>query len=509
MNQITARFLAYLMEPDLNINKVMSLVQQGIVSPVNGAFPMYRYEHDLNSAGMIDYTVSALPAAPTGLTANIPDGEIIGLQADRLYEYRADGAAVYTPVAAGSTKITGLNADVYYVRYCAEDGTEAGGEAKLVLFDKAVVYVDKPAGSGSNSGFTEVAPVSTFSQAVTQLKLRRQHLPEDAESIVVLLTDYEISTKTTNFAGHDFPITVTSKDGTVGFKRTATAQYNRLSFGGDVTLENLTLTVDTPDSYNYLLAHGYKLIIGENVQCVGPRYYNLVGGEFQSATGSTYLEVHSGTWQNIYFGGYQGQTNGDATLIMTGGTVRNTVMASYNKAVTGNITVDIRGAQIAKLLYLGISGEATVGGDLNATLGQSMSASEIYVGGDKGSISGTATVTVDGADLTNILLCGKPKTSGTVTESILVYRSGTLGEYCHFNDFVDQSVTALPGDMDGSGEKNTEDAVYLLLHVLFGEGQYPIDSVADRDLNGDNKVDTEDAVYLLLNVLFGETQYPI
>ena len=61
---------------------------------------------------------------------------------------------------------------------------------------------------------------------------------------MVLLTDYEISTKITNFASHDFPIIVTSKDGTVGIKRTATAQYNRLSLGGDLTFKNLTLTVD-------------------------------------------------------------------------------------------------------------------------------------------------------------------------------------------------------------------------------------------------------------------------
>ena len=187
MNQITARFLAYLMEPDLNINKVMSLVQQGIVSPVNGEFPMYRYEHDLNSSGMIDYTVAALPAAPADLTANIPGGEILGLQADRLYEYRADGETAYTPVAAGATKITGLAADAYYVRYCAGTGTEASEEVKLVLFDKAIVYVDKPSGSNSNSGFTEADPVSTFAQAVIQLKLRRQHLPEDAEAVMVLL----------------------------------------------------------------------------------------------------------------------------------------------------------------------------------------------------------------------------------------------------------------------------------------------------------------------------------
>ena len=79
----------------------------------------------------------------------------------------------------------------------------------------------------------------------------------------------------------------------------------------------------------------------------------------------------------------------------------------------------------------------------------------------------------------------------------------------HFSYYALVEEGGLPGDIDGNEEKNTEDAVYLLLHVLFGENQYPVGSKTKLDINGDGKVDTEDAVYLLLNVLFGETQYPI
>ena len=67
----------------------------------------------------------------------------------------------------------------------------------------------------------------------------------------------------------------------------------------------------------------------------------------------------------------------------------------------------------------------------------------------------------------------------------------------------------IPGDMNADLLKDTEDAVYLLLHVLFGADQYPVASGAKTDINGDGKTDTEDAVYLLLNVLFGDAQYPI
>ena len=73
----------------------------------------------------------------------------------------------------------------------------------------------------------------------------------------------------------------------------------------------------------------------------------------------------------------------------------------------------------------------------------------------------------------------------------------------------DDEDDLVPGDMDGNEVKDTEDAVYLLLNVLFGDGQYPIVDGAETDINGDGKTDTEDAVYLLLNVLFGDGQYPI
>ena len=69
-------------------------------------------------------------------------------------------------------------------------------------------------------------------------------------------------------------------------------------------------------------------------------------------------------------------------------------------------------------------------------------------------------------------------------------------------------VEYVPGDMDGNGEMEYDDAVYLLLSLMFGEENYPL-SNAPADINGDGTISQEDAIYLLLHNLFGEEFYPL
>lgn len=61
------------------------------------------------------------------------------------------------------------------------------------------------------------------------------------------------------------------------------------------------------------------------------------------------------------------------------------------------------------------------------------------------------------------------------------------------------------GDMNGDGEKNTDDAIYLLRHVLLPTS-YPIKQ--DGDVSGDGEVNTDDAIYLLRHVLM-PSSYPL
>lgn len=77
------------------------------------------------------------------------------------------------------------------------------------------------------------------------------------------------------------------------------------------------------------------------------------------------------------------------------------------------------------------------------------------------------------------------------------------------NATIHFAVQAIPGDLDGNETLTTDDAVYLLLSVMFGTEDYPVPDGTNLDFNGDTKVDTDDAVYLLLHIMFGAEDYPL
>ena len=63
----------------------------------------------------------------------------------------------------------------------------------------------------------------------------------------------------------------------------------------------------------------------------------------------------------------------------------------------------------------------------------------------------------------------------------------------------------LPGDMNGDGIINKDDAIYLLRHVVFPD-KYPV--TIEADVNADNAVNKDDAIYLLRHVVFPD-KYPL
>ena len=76
----------------------------------------------------------------------------------------------------------------------------------------------------------------------------------------------------------------------------------------------------------------------------------------------------------------------------------------------------------------------------------------------------------------------------------------------YVSDYTDP-LPYVPGDPDGNGSVNTDDAIYLLYNVMFGDEDYPVNQNCDFDGNG--TVNTDDAIYLLYHVMFGEADYPL
>ena len=541
MNQRKAEILTALMEPDMtdcartltSSNGRLTATSEAnhtYIKPVDGVFPIYRYEHDLNAEGFIDST--DIPAAPTGLTGVDATGEaagkITGLDATKCYEYRVQGEETYTALPAGATEITGLTAGKYYIRFCATEDKKASADAAVIIKEyydsEYAVYLSASNGADTNDGYSEATAVKTLAQACSQLTALMQTAPEGAKGKIVLLDTITLPNQKIDIPSHDYTMIITGKTGTEGFnyKGGGSQATQVINLGGDTILQNLKLKITNTSTYNYICACGHKLIVGEDVTGVANSqgaYFNLVGGVYGSGTAETVdsaeMIVRSGMWRQIYVANYaSGKILGDAKLTMTGGTVTNYIQSGYGGTLNGNVIMDLSNVNVGSRITGGATNNGLVKGNATVILREGVSVGSVYASAGSGNISGKFTLVIDGADVSGITVYGKSSSKGVIGSSALVYRSGLLGAYSDFTEFVDESILepevptepqVLRGDMNDDGVVTDADALYLLRHTLFSE-RYPISQ--SGDVNGDNVVTDADALYLLRFTLFSE-RYPL
>ncbi|MBR4864441.1 MAG: hypothetical protein IKU07_07685 [Oscillospiraceae bacterium] len=271
------------------------------------------------------------------------------------------------------------------------------------------VYWDPVNGSDSNMGLLESAPVLTVEAAYAALSGA-----DEGKIIMLGTTNY---TESTYFPTCHIPVTITSKTGAEGIK-----SAKSIFFGGDTTLENITMTLNASNNTTYLSGEGHNLTIGSNVTTKNSSTYRfcltLRHGE-GSMDGAT-LTVNSGNWRSIFVAGYTKATSGSCTLIMNGGNVNNIVGPTYSGTVTGNVTMHINGGTI-NVLDPGPNTTGSLFGNVDMTLrGGTITKARIQ---SARPISGTVTVTIDG-DCTGIKAF-EAKT-GSVGKKVLVLKSGIL-----------------------------------------------------------------------------------
>ena len=267
------------------------------------------------------------------------------------------------------------------------------------------IYWDPVSGSDTGDG-TETAPVQTMEAAYAALS-------GADEGNIVLLSTLTLTEQTT-FPACEIPVTITGGGITTG---------SHIFFGGDTTLENMTLTVAADNNTTYLSGEGHDLTIGDGITTKaaysGRRFCLTLRHGEGSMDGAT-LTVNSGNWRSIFYGGYTKATTGNCTLIMNGGNVNNIVGPTYSGTVTGNATVYINGGTV-NVFDPGANTTGSVNGNVDVTV----------TGGtftkfrpqSARPISGTVTVTVDG-DCSGIKAF-EHKT-GSVDKKVLVLKSGTL-----------------------------------------------------------------------------------
>jgi len=329
-------------------------------------------------------------------------------------------------------------------------------EAELTA---VTVYLDGTNGVDTNNGLSEAAAVKTLDKAYKIMEGVLSSAEEGSYGNLILMGMYDLGAKQSHLPDASFPVTITGKTASDGFTFTGgTSQATRtFELHGDTTFHNMTIHINNTQSFNFFLANGYKLVIGEGMNFTTNKancYFTLAGGsyDYEDAVAASDITVRSGKWRTIYAGGYRGSVTGTVKADISGVWVYNNIAATYCGNI-GTLDMTISNADVEKqttsAIYVGPvdysspKKQGAVLGDATVTLGENVSAAAVYTSSrTHGYIYGTATVIAEGVDLSEVPVYAMyPTTKGSTAAAVL-----KLGAD------VTQDVTldaALPLDLNG------------------------------------------------------------
>ena len=496
MNQVGAMILANLLEPDVNDISAgaSTLAMAGIIPCENEVFPIYRYVHDLNSQGMVDYVIA--PDAPTGLTVEDilrgQSGAIKGLSVSKLYEYSYNGGE-YVKLPAGTTSITVTEPGTYAVRYQATQTQVAGIDAYMDVGYKAehsyVIYLSET-GNDSKTGRTKAQAVATVAKAYSLLASLMKNAPAGTEGQIIVIGMVDLGADQVTFPKHTYPVKITGYVPSHGFTHEggSTTTSRCVNFSGPTTLEYISWSLTSESEYNYFCANGNKLVIGQGFTSLlnkNSTFYNICGGGYSGTFASTDLTIQSGGWRNIYYGNYKGTITGDAKVTMTGGSFSTYLQATYAGTIQGDCYVTISNVQLGDRLIAGSKSDGTVNGDATVTLGAGLAGKCVVAALDKGALKGTYTLILDGADTTAMTVNGYSAMTGTCGGSALILKSGIISTFTNMDQVILRGSVQLGSDITSNMTVEGDSVLDLngkvLTGNLSGSGTlYGVDTATDN-----------------------------
>jgi len=273
-----------------------------------------------------------------------------------------------------------------------------------------VVYVDNVNGKNSNDGLTEATAVKTMYYAYYAVRdaMKEKGLSNDASAVakIVFVDDYTYSSFTTTSnakdfgpASHVYRIVMEGKTSNVSLQFYLPKQCY-LGMMGPTTFQNLNIRISDSSSNQYLSIHGRggSLIIGEGVTTSSnpDRRPTLCAGPYYASSVTSYLEVNSGDWRNLYGGTYHKKLSASGKLVLNGG-VAVALYGAYSSTVTGNVEIVMNGGTVQKIS--GTSGsKGIVSGNFAVTLNGGTVTGEIKPVG-VGNVNGDKVITVAGDDV--------------------------------------------------------------------------------------------------------------
>lgn len=383
---------------------------------------------------------------------------------DEYFEETNSGIkAVYGNFAQlGVIPANGESFPIYrYVRDLNEDGKVDTTEAPKVEYK---VYIHSANGLDTNDAYSEAAPAKTIDYAFAQLDALMSNAPEGIAGTVVFLDLYELGANAYTFPSHEYPVVMTSKTGSEGITKLYKTSEAWVAFGGDVTLDKITIQPSGKNDYYYILANGHDLTVKETViTAASPdgKYFSIAAGGYNNTalgTSSTNpllvdskVTILGGTWKYVYGSGYTGNVKGTTQTVIENASILG-YMVGYSSIHNGLVQVSMKNTVVRdRVIYLGNASKNNVTNS-TLTLCEGVQVDIIYTGSrDAGNVSKNATIIVDGADMTGIqIVRGAKNDTGTVGKNILAYKSGTIGTIVGYDEvqvYVDGSFHSLTAAM--------------------------------------------------------------